>query len=106
MLFPFPFAAKVWHALPHWPEPRTGGCSSLCVPSCLGAAFSCSPPCKLSPPSAKQRPGATAGGDTQLGFVHIGRMVMGVSVITETTDQTLPKEAPGGLQGSDQSPSP
>ena len=44
MLFPFPFAAKVWHALPHWPGPRTGGYSSLCVPSWLGAAFSCSPP--------------------------------------------------------------
>lgn len=22
MLFPFPFPAKVWHALPHWPGPR------------------------------------------------------------------------------------
>lgn len=49
MLFPFPFAAKVWHALPYWPGPRTRGRSSLCVPSCLGAAFSCSPPYKLCP---------------------------------------------------------
>ena len=29
MLFAFPFPAKVWHALPHWPGPRARGCSSL-----------------------------------------------------------------------------
>ena len=35
MLFAFPFPAKVWHALPHWPGPRARGCSSLPVPSCF-----------------------------------------------------------------------
>ena len=49
MLFAFPFPAKVWHALPHWPGPRARGCSSLPVPSCLGADFSRSPPYKLCP---------------------------------------------------------
>lgn len=108
--FSFPFPAKVWPVLP--PLARTQGSGLLqppctLLPGCLASlpALQILSTQTLSSPSAKTATWSHGGRGHTVG-VYMGSMVMGATVITETTGQTLPEEAPGGPQSSTRLPPP